>query len=175
MRPKGMSKLDLEVRRRTAIRLVVDGGMSQVDAAAAVNATPGAVSIWMKSFRERGQAGLHAKPDIKPRPSRLDDTARVLLDQALRRGASAYGFASDLWTGPRIQKLLARKFQVEFHVTHVLRIVRSMGWTLQRPQRRAREQDAERVREWRKKTYPALKKKRGAKGARSSSSTKAAS
>jgi hypothetical protein len=56
-----------------------------------------------------------------------------------------------------------------------LRIVRSLGWSLQRPQRRMREQDPAAVLHWRNATWRRIKKKRAKKAGRSSSSTKAGS
>jgi Winged helix-turn helix len=37
-----------------------------------------------------------------------------------------------------------------------------MGWTLQRPARRARERNDEAIRQWVAERWPAIKKKRGA-------------
>lgn len=169
-----MTKADLEARRRVGVRLL-KSGMTMREVADAVGASPAAVCAWMAAYRNGGPKALKAKPDIKPRDSRLGTAERAELERALREGARAFGFPNDLWTGPRVQKVLEKKFGVAFHVTHVLRVLRSMGWSQQRPQMEMREQNPEAVWKWRRKAWPAIKKKRAQKAARSSSWTKAGS
>ena len=56
---------------------------------------------------------------------------------------------------------------------HVWKILVGLGWSPQRPTGRARERNEEAIRAWKRRTWPAIKKKRAARAARSSSSTKA--
>jgi transposase len=69
--------------------------------------------------------------------------------------------------------LIQEEFGVSCHAGHVWKILIGLGWSPQRPTGRARERNEEAIRTWKKKTWPAIKKKRAGKGARSSSSTKA--
>jgi putative transposase len=90
-------------------------------------------------------------------PRQLQQVERVL-----RNGAQAAGFATDLWTCPRVAQVIARRFGVQYHVDHLRRLLRAMGWSPQKPQRQAVERDEQAIRGWIKETWPRVKKKRRA-------------
>jgi transposase len=89
----------------------------------------------------------------------LDERARQRLERLLVRGPEACGFPTDLWTCPRIAQVIQREFNVDYHVDHVRRILRSLGWSPQKPERRARERDELAIRRWVKVEWPRIKKK----------------
>ncbi len=77
----------------------------------------------------------------------------------MTKGATAHGWANDLWTCPRVKELIERLFGISYHVDHVRRIlVDQLGWTAQRPSRRARERDDAAIERWCKEDFPRLKK-----------------
>jgi len=90
----------------------------------------------------------------------LAPEAKAQLEDCLVQGPQAFGFSSDLWTCPRVAELVDRKFGVRYHVDHVGRLLRSMGWSPQKPERRARERDEQAIRGWIKEAWPRVKKKR---------------
>ena len=47
-----------------------------------------------------------------------------------------------------------------YHPAHVSRVVRALGLTLQKPQRRAEQRDEEAIEHWKEKKWPSLKKGR---------------
>ena len=55
-------------------------------------------------------------------------------------------------------QLVERLFGVHYHPGHVWRVMRRLGWSLQRPTTRARERDEEAIASWRKSEWPKLKK-----------------
>ena len=67
-------------------------------------------------------------------------------------------------------RVIADEFGVLYHRDHIGRLLRSLGWSPQRPQRRALERNEERIRGWIREDWPRIKKKpRGGKpGSRSS-------
>ena len=69
-------------------------------------------------------------------------------------------FATDVWTCPRV--VIARRFGVQYHVDHLSRLLRALGWSPQKPQRQAIERDEQAIRGWIKNTWPHVKKKRRA-------------
>lgn len=166
MRPKGMSKEELEARRRAAVRLV-EQGFTYREAADAVGAVPSSVSDWMKRYRAQGSSGLEAKPEPPRTESALGDPERRQLARWLRQGARRHGFDTDLWTLSRIQTVIEEQFGLQFHVAHVHRIVRSLGFSSQKPERRAREQDPDAVDAFRTQRWEKLKKGRRTRGGRS--------
>ena len=74
-------------------------------------------------------------------------------------GAESAGFSSNLWTCPRVAGIIRKRFRVRYHVDHIGRLLRSMGWTPQKPQRRAVERDEEAIQRWIKQDWPRIKKK----------------
>lgn len=160
-----MSKQELEVRRRTAVKLVEVGGFTHRQAATAVGAVPSSISVWMKEFRNGGSDALKPKPDAKNRPSRLGEEQRDRLAQIIVDDATAQGFATPLWTLSRIKTVVEREFEVSFSIGHLHRIVRDLGFSPQKPEHRAREQDPVRVEEFREQTWPTLGKARRNRGA----------
>jgi transposase len=103
----------------------------------------------------------------------LDPGQLAEVQLALKRGPEAFGYASGLWTTRRVRDLIEYQSGVRYHEDHVWRILRKLGWSCQRPTGRAVERNEEGIRHWKKYRWPQIKKKRGASGARSSSSTKA--
>ncbi len=155
MRPKGNAK-ELEVRRRIAGRLLRQGkGIRQVGRL--VGASPSSVDRWKKAMDKDGLKGLEAKPH-PGRRARLHSEQREQLKQILLDGPLAAGFGTDLWTLSRVAEVIERTFGVKYHPGHVWYILRALGWSAQKPERRARERDEEAIQRWRKCDWPRIKK-----------------
>lgn len=97
-----------------------------------------------------------------PRPSgsapRRTKRQREPLVQSLLRGARAAGFPTDLCTLARVAQVIEREFGIRYHLGHVWHLLRRMGWSPQKPARRARERDEEAIRQWREEEEPRMKK-----------------
>lgn len=113
---------------------------------------------WFNAWQRDGVDGLRGAGRLGRRP-RLDDRQRVLVDQALRKGPQAYGYATELWTLPRIAQVIEEVTGVRYHSGHVWRVLRQLGWSLQKPTTRARERDEEAIRHWIKVRWPQVKKR----------------
>jgi transposase len=94
----------------------------------------------------------------------MTDTQAAELIEMVVAGARASGFSTDLWTLPRVAKAIAQRFGIGYESSHVSRILRSLGFSPQKPERRAREQDEEAVTRWPAKEWPRIKKKPSRKG-----------
>lgn len=156
MRPHG-SPIQLEQRRLNAIALLSEG-IPPVEVARKIGVDRRSVRRWKSSFREGGQSAVKARP-APGRPPRLTAADKKKLERSLFRGAQTAGFPTDLWTCPRVASLIDRKFNVRYHVDHIGRLLRSMGWSPQKPERRARERNEEEIRRWIKVEWPRIKKK----------------
>jgi len=159
MRPIGNGK-QLERRRQRAIALLEEG-RAPVEVARLVGVDRRSVRRWSATYRRHGAGGLAARP-VPGRPWKLSARQRKQLEIMLLRGAAASGFESDLWTCPRVAQVIRRRFGIGYHVDHIGRLLRSLGWTPQRPTRRALERDEEGIQRWIKRDWPQLKKKPGA-------------
>ena len=74
------------------------------------------------------------------------------------QGAMAHDFGTELWTLKRVRALIERLYGVRFSEVHVWRLLGAMGFSSQKPDRRAIERDETAVLAWKRKTWPALKK-----------------
>lgn len=156
MRPSGNPAI-LEKRRNHAIDLLKKG-WQPVDVAQEIGVDRRSVRRWNAAFRKTGIAALQARHNTG-RPTRLSDKQKYRLEQLLLKGAQTAGFHTDLWTCPRIQSVIKNHFGITYHVDHLSRFLRSLGWSPQKPERRAVERDELRIRTWKRTTWPAIKKK----------------
>jgi len=91
------------------------------------------------------------------RRPRLSAAELDAVDQALRKGPEVFGFDTDLWTLDRIAAVIQRLTGVRFHPGHVWYLLRGLGWSLQRPARRASERDEAAIARWRAEEWPRIK------------------
>ena len=147
-----------EGRRLRALELK-ERDWKQTQIADALGVSEGAVSQWMKRAREEGVEALRHKPPPGA-PSRLSEDQRAKLPELLAQGAQRHGFKGEVWTCERVAVVIRREFGVSYHPAHVSRVVRMLGLSLQKPQRRAEQRDEEAIDNWKEKKWPYLKKGR---------------
>lgn len=130
------------------------------------------VSRWRKQYHSGGKAALH-KAGRAGRKPQLNEDQRQKLVERLLKGPEELGYETPLWTCARVAHLIEDEFGIGYHPGHVWRILRGLKWSPQRPVGKALERDEIAIEEWKRKTWPALKKKPKRKAGRSFSSTKA--
>jgi transposase len=138
MRPIGTAG-ELQRRRIRAVELV-NQGESPEDVARFLGCGRSSVYTWVKMAREDlGKLAARPHPGRTPR---LGEAERKRLEGLLLQGAKAHGWRTDLWTAARVAELIERHFGVAFHPEHARKVLkRKLGWSSQKPQRRARERD----------------------------------
>ena len=162
----------LEQRRKRAARYFEAGKLSLAEIARELNVSRQSVSRWYAEWKRGGAAALRRAGRAGRKP-RLQPEQLEQLDPALREGARAHGFPTDLWTLPRVAKVIERLTGVRYHPGHVWRLMGASGFSCQRPERRAVERDEKAIRRWQRVGWPALKKKPAIKDEPSFSSMKA--
>ena len=116
------------------------------------------VSDWRKAWRHGGRAALRGKGRAG-RPRKLSPTQLKKVEKALKKGAEANGYTGDLWTLPRAAEVIEQVTGVSYHPGYVWYLLRKqLGWTWQRPSRRALERDDKAIEQWVKERWPQLKK-----------------
>ena len=70
----------------------------------------------------------------------------------------AHGYRTELWTTARIAELIEREFGVTYHRDHVGRLMHNLGWSHQKPKRRALERNENNIEQWKRKEWPRVKK-----------------
>ena len=147
-----------ELRRFRALELKRNGWRQQY-IATAVGVTKGAVSHWIAVARTQGEAALRARPH-SGRPAELLPAEKRLIPELLSYGADAYGFRGEVWTCPRVRKVIEWAFGVSYHKSHVARLLKELQWTPQLPLERATQRDEAAIARWRTEVWAELKKRR---------------
>jgi len=150
----------LEARRFQAARLF-GRGASQATVARTLKVSRMTTYRWYHAWRAHGRKALQAAGRAGRKP-RLTRQQWAGIEAALLKGPAAHGFATELWTLPRIAAVIGRRTGVRYHPAHVWRILQGLNWSLQRPTRQPRERDEGAVRQWRCQRWPQVKKTRGA-------------
>ncbi len=153
--PKGSAKI-LEARRRQALSLL-DKGYSLNEVGDLLGCAPSSVMRWRDARAAGGQKALKVR--FSPgRPPKLTEEQKKKLMKLLLKGAVASGYRTELWTLKRIAEIIKKRFRVQYHPSHVARLMHDTGWSCQKPERRAVERDEAEIRRWKKKEWPRIKK-----------------
>jgi transposase len=133
-------------------------GWKQCDIASALGVTKGAVSQWIGNSDQEGEQVLQAKPHTG-RPAELTVDQKRDIPDLLSQGAEAYGFRGDVWTCPRIGRVIEWEYGVVYHKSHVARLLQELKWTPQMPLERAKQRDEVAIAAWRSESWKELKKR----------------
>src|SRR5919202_374632 len=151
------SPADLERRRLLAVQRVAEG-YSPAEVADFLGIDPSSVRRWLAAFRQNGAAGLAARP-APGRPPKLTPTQEKVVRRWLHDSPTAFGFATELWTGSRLAHLIQQELGVAFHPRYLGDWLRARGFTPQKPRRRPRERDDQAIATWLTQDWPRIKKR----------------
>jgi transposase len=145
--------------RRRAVRAVLDG-MTQAEAARVFGVHHNAVNRWIKRYRRGGWAGLSEQR----RGRRPGEQAALSQHQqqeimALVRESTPdqLGLPGFLWTRDAVAELITQCYGMWLARTTVGGYLRGWGFSPQRPQRRALEQNPAAVARWLATEFPAIR------------------
>src|SRR3954453_11505371 len=163
MRTKGAPD-ELEHRRQLAARRFL-AGYSADEIAEFLGVSPRSVWRWLASFRDRGPEGLAARP-IPGRPPKLTVTQEKIVLRWLRGSPAEHGFATELWTAPRLAQLIEEEFGIRFNPRSLSAWLRDRGFTPRKPERVPRERDPGAIAAWLASDWPRIKRKARRQGAK---------
>src|SRR5512144_1437443 len=111
---------------------------------------------WLKRYDEGGLDALKAKP-IPGAPLKLAVWQGNWLRQMIvEKTPLDFGYPVALWTRAIVREVLQRELGVRASDATVGRWLRAWGLSVQKPLRRAYEQDPAQVQQWLDQTYPAV-------------------
>jgi transposase len=142
-RPIG-SAAELERRRCRAVALL-DQGDSPTTIARVLGVHVTSVHRWRRLHRA---GSLAARIHTGPKPGLTDEQLKEL-EALLLQGAKHHGWPNELWTAARVARLIEQHFGRKYHPEHVRKILHTrLGWTSQKPRRKARERNDKEVARW---------------------------
>lgn len=116
------------------------------------------VREWRRTYKKLGIDGLRLKPH-PGRPALLSDEQKQQLLTMLRQEPTAHGFERHFWTTAMIAELIKRTFGIDYNHDWVGEMLHALGLSWQKPMRRARERDEEKIQSWREQVWPEVLKK----------------
>jgi len=149
--------MDEAARRRVRAGRLLMQGKPPAEVAAAVGAPRQTVYRWLDVLSAEGLDGLRIMSK-GGRPAQLDAEQHEELRRILLAGPQAAGFGTELWTIKRVRETIKRHFGVQYSEVHVWRLLGRLGFSSQKPEKRAKERDEAAIARWKKRTWPALKK-----------------
>ena len=158
MRDKG-SPAELEHRRTLAVQRVLDGYTTE-EVGEFLGVDPRSVRRWVVADREGGGPGLRSRP-ASGRPPKLTLAQEKIIRRWLADSPMAHGFDTELWTAPRMGRLIREEFGVPLNPRYLSAWLRDRGFTPQKPERVPRERDPEAIAAWLESDWPRIKKRRG--------------
>jgi len=138
--------LEREHRRRLGVKKVLEGWSCTV-VAGVLDVSPRAVERWVKDFKDGGSDALTRK-SMPGRPLKLTPQQEQAVLGWFLRSPTEFGFATELWTAPRVAQLIEQKFGVHFHPRYLNQWLAKRRITPQKPSRRPRERDEAEIRRW---------------------------
>jgi len=146
----------MEERRRRGVELYRQG-WSQYEIAEALGVRQPSVSRWAWAEATGGPDALKSKPPPGMK-SKLTVKQKEELIFLLRESPRHYGFEGELWTSPMVTELIRMRFGVRYHPGNVRKLLRQLGFSPQRPVKRAIQRDEETIDKWCRETWPRIKK-----------------
>ena len=156
MRLKGNPAV--EYRYALIIRLHKEGKKQQQIATLAGCSQAWVSKVWER-YKVQGKRSLKVKVGIRGKKPLLSSAQVRKLKTLLLKGALQQGFATDNWTRERIATVIKRHFEVHYSAAHISRLMRRIGFTVQKPKRSSFKKDQQQVTKWKEQTLPVLKKK----------------
>ena len=151
-------QLSEAAKKRLRAGRLLQSGKTPAEVASSVGVARQTVYTWKRLLDEGGIDALREVRE-RGRPASLDAQQLSAVRAALLQSPTEHGFGTELWTLSRVGTLIERLHGVRFGQTQVWRILGSLGFSSQKPEKRAIERDEEAVRRWKRSTWPALKKK----------------
>ena len=116
------------------------------------------VHAWIQWWNACGKEGLY-EGHRSGRPPALTEKDKERLRDIVDSGPVAHGLHTGVWTSPIIAQVIEDEFAVRYHPGHVRKLLKEMGFSVQRPTTKLVQADRKKRNKWTRYTYPNLKKK----------------
>jgi transposase len=143
-------------QRFHAVALSIEGQTTR-QIAQSLKVHRSSIPLWIEHWNRHREQGL-LEGHRAGRPEGLNDVQREHLQDILDSGPVAYGLETGIWTSPVISRVIGDEFNRHYHPGHVRKLLKQLGYSVQRPTTRLVQADPDRKNRWVRYTYPRLKK-----------------
>jgi transposase len=154
-------RMDEATKKRIRAGRLLQKGNTPAEIALDVGVARQTVYTWKALFDEGGIDALR-EVRLRGRPAKLDADQLEDLRRAILQKPTEHGFGTELWTLKRVGVVIKRLHGVKYSETQIWRILGALGFSPQKPDKRALERNEDVVQNWKRSAWPALKKKPGA-------------
>lgn len=151
------SENPIEYTRQICLKLLAQK-MKQAKIAEIIGKTQGYVSQIKKRYEMYGEQGLKEKKAAGA-ACKISESQKASLEKMIDLGAENNGFEGAIWTRKRIKMLIEGHFSVIYSEKQIGRLLKKMGYSLQKPQKKDYRQKESAIEKWKKEDLPAYKKK----------------
>lgn len=145
----------LEEMRRLAVARVLQGE-SQVEVARSLQVRAPTVWKWVDAWRKGGDEALASTKATGPKPKLSERQLAKLKATIVGKNPLQLSFGTALWSLPVVAAFVEREFDVVLHESTVSRLLKRIGLTPQKPQRRAFQRDDDACLRWARDEFPAI-------------------
>lgn len=156
---RSLAPLAKEALRKRAVQAYLAGGLTQAQVSTVFGVHRSALTKWLATYRTAGDAGLDARKKGPAKGTRTLLTStqasmirRLIVDKCPEQLKLPFF----LWSREAVQDLIRQKCGVGVSINTVGNYLRAWGFTVQKPVRRAYEQNAAAVQRWLDEEYPAI-------------------
>jgi len=146
-----------EVRYR-AIELLFKG-YSQVHISTTLGVSTRAIYNWVKAYKESGEKGLKINKRGRPNGSQLQPWQSAQIVKLIKNYCpDELSLPFFLWTRESVGLIIKKEFNIKLSKWTVGRYLANLGFSPQKPARRAIEQNPKAIERWFKFEYPLIQK-----------------
>jgi transposase len=142
-------------RRRIRAMHWLDKGFKQAEVARRLGVSRQSVSRWQPERKAGSDLKKAGRAGRKPK---LDPAGWAQVEAALLAGPEVAGYCTLLWTGERVARLITQKTGIKYHKNHIPKLLWSMGWSCQKPVGKAWQRDELAITQWKRTSWPRIKK-----------------
>jgi transposase len=145
-----------EELRKQAIKLCSDG-KKKTEIIKQLEISKSVLFKWLKLYKKEGVRSLKQKDRGRPKESQLKNwQLGQLVQSLLNKTPEQFDLPFMLWTRAAIQQLIKQRYKLKLSRWTVGRLLKKLNMTPQKPLKKAYEQNKEKVKEWKEKTYPII-------------------
>lgn len=148
---------ELQLYRKRVIKNLSSLGLNQEQIAEATEITQGRVSQILKEIES--EEGVISSPNYQGRPCKLSEAEKLELSTKIEAGPEASGFEGQYWNAARVASVIQSHFGVSYHIHHIPKLLKQMGYSWQKPDVVDDRQDPKKLKWWREERIKEIKKK----------------
>lgn len=150
---RALSPKELEARRRKAAEYFM-AGKTKYWVANHFKVSFPASGEWYQRWKDDTLEAQKPGKKEKLSPEQKKGLSRMILKNPIR-----YGYETQLWTLDRITSCVRKEFNVSYKPRSLSHMLHMLGFSCQKPERRAKERNEKKIAEWKRSKWPALLKK----------------